>query len=202
MARFSGVPTGMNRQAAGIEDPRWRIALAGVAWLVAVHLGGSEEWVPALPESETAELSEAARTCLQNADLMFARKQWKQASAAYEAFVHTFPQSNVVPYALMRKGRCLHLKCKRYTAVRSYREVLDCFPDRVNYAAPAAYLVGLCYWDNGDAEKALKAWARLVRDERYRRHRVAALREVMRRYRNSEEACTAHEALCAEGFPR
>lgn len=101
-------------------------------------------------------------------------KALREAAAAYDAFIAEFPRSKAVPHALLRKARCLHLEDKRFEAIKAYTEVLDYFPNDLPFAAPALYYIGAAHWQNGDVDKALKAWAEMAEDEDYSQSRFAA----------------------------
>jgi tetratricopeptide (TPR) repeat protein len=111
---------------------------------------------------------------LSKADEVFAGGDHRRAYAEYDSFLLDFPRSRAVPYALLRKARSLHLQHKRFEAIKAYQEVLDYFPNAVNYAAPAKFHIGQCHWHNGDIDKALKAWAEMASDKEYNRHPLGA----------------------------
>jgi tetratricopeptide (TPR) repeat protein len=64
-------------------------------------------------------------------------------------------------------GRCLHKLEKRNAAIKAYQDVVDYFPDDVRYAAAALYYIGESHGQNGDEEKKLATWARMVKDDEY-----------------------------------
>jgi tetratricopeptide (TPR) repeat protein len=112
---------------------------------------------------------------LSKADGSFAKGDYKRALAEYDAFLLEFPDSpKSVPYALMRKARCLHKEQKRYEAVKVYQEVLDLFPNSVAYAAPAIYYQGMAHWENGEVDKAVEKWVKMASDPEYNRHYLGA----------------------------
>ena len=111
---------------------------------------------------------------LTKADQAFAQKDYRSAGAAYEAFLLQYPKSPATAYALLRKARCLHLDKKRFESVRAYTEVLDYFPNAINYAAAALYYLGVCHSENGNLEPAMKAWTEMAHDKDYRKHYLAA----------------------------
>jgi tetratricopeptide (TPR) repeat protein len=78
-----------------------------------------------------------------------------------------------VPYAVFRKARSLHLDEKRFEAVRAYEEVLDYWPNAINYASGALYYSGLANWQNGDEEKAMRDWKEMAQDVDYSQHPLA-----------------------------
>ncbi len=154
------------------------LAAAGAA--LAAKAPKEKEQGPALgPEAQLSnEEFKALDTfeghALSKADKVFASKDYKRAAAEYDSFVLEFPKSKAVPYALLRKARCLHLGEKRFEAIKEYREVLDYFPNAVRYAAPALYYTGLCHWENADEEEAMKSWAKMAEDAGYSQHPLAA----------------------------
>ena len=111
---------------------------------------------------------------MQAADKSFAERNYRQAAAAYEAFVQQFAKSYAAPYALLKKGRSTQLDGKRFEAIRIYEELLDYFPDDIPYAAPALYYIGECHWQNGDVKEAMKAWAEMADDVDYSKNFLAA----------------------------
>lgn len=140
---------------------------------------------------ERLEAFEANR--LTAADRLFAQKNYEAAYEAYNAFLLEFERSDALPYALLRKARALHESRRRNEAIREYREVIDYFPDDVAFAAPAAFYIGQCHWQNGDRAQALTAWATMVRDPEYVKHPLAAialnhLGEAMEAQENHERA--------------
>jgi tetratricopeptide (TPR) repeat protein len=112
---------------------------------------------------------------LSKADASYAKGDFKRALAEYDAFLVEFPDSvKAVPYALMRKARCLHKGLKRYEAVKVYQEVLDLFPNAVTYAAPSLYYQGLAHWENGEMDQAVAKWVKMASDPEYNRHYLGA----------------------------
>jgi len=112
---------------------------------------------------------------LTKADEVFAKGDYKRAISEYDSFVLEFPQSKALAYALLRKARCLHLDNKRFEAIKVYREVLEYFPNVVNYAAPALFFSGQAHWENSDNDKAVAAWAQMAADKEYSRHPLGAV---------------------------
>jgi tetratricopeptide (TPR) repeat protein len=140
---------------------------------------------------------------LSKADTVFAAKDYKRASAEYDSFLLEFPKSKAVAYALLRKARCLHLDEKRFEAIKEYTEVLDYFPNAVKYAAAALYYIGLCYWENGDEEKAMREWAKMAEDEDYSKHVLAAwaingLADHMAKSGGPEKAVEYHKQVAID----
>jgi len=104
---------------------------------------------------------------LQDADKLYIQKDYKGAYAAYKAYSFEFAKSKALPYVLLRMGRCLHLLDKRNDAIKAYQDVVDYFPDDVLYAAAALYYIGECHGQNGDDDKKIAVWARMVKDDDY-----------------------------------
>ncbi len=111
---------------------------------------------------------------LTKADAAYAKGEYPHAYALYEEFLLSFERSGALPYAVLRKARCLHQVDKRFDAIKWYQEVLDYWPGRTAFAAAAKYYIGLCHWQNGDEDPAMKTWAELAEDARYRTHPLAA----------------------------
>ena len=152
--------------------PRSRTAIFAAA-ISAISLS-SAAYEVTLPSSEWKRLDSFEAHTLAKADQAFHKKLYRDALANYDAFILEFPRSKAVPYALLRKGRCRHLDEKRFQAIELYEELLDYFPNLVPYAAPALFYIGSSHAENGDLEKAMKAWLEMATDEDYRRHTLAA----------------------------
>jgi tetratricopeptide (TPR) repeat protein len=148
-------------------------ACAGVAALLVFSASDLRAEVGLAPDA-WAKLETFEAHSLAKADQTFGRKDYRQALTEYDAFILEFPKSKAVPYALFRKARCLHLDEKRFKAVEGYTEVLDYFPNVIEFAAPALYSIGECHQQNGDLEKAMKSWLEMATDKDYRRHVLAA----------------------------
>jgi TolA-binding protein len=125
-------------------------------------------------DEELKKLDRFEEHTLSKADQTFHKKQYRQARAEYDSFIIEFPRSKLIPYALLRKGRCAQLDNKRLQAIADYKEILDYFPNDVKYAAAALYFIGDCHHLNGDISKAIQAWIKLAEDEDYRRQPVGA----------------------------
>lgn len=119
------------------------------------------------PNDEFSKLDTFEGLNLQDADKLYAKKDYKGAYAAYKAYSFEFPQSNALAYVLLRMGRCLHQLEKRNAAIKSYQDVIDYFPDSVRYAAAAMYYIGQCHGQNGDDAKQTAVWAKMVKDDGY-----------------------------------
>ncbi len=119
------------------------------------------------PNKEFSKLDTFEGLNLQDADKLYAKKDYKGAYAAYKAYSFEFAKSKALPYVLLRMGRCLHQLEKRNAAIKSYQDVIDYFPDAVRYSAAAMYYIGQCHGQNGDDAKQTAVWAKMVKDNDY-----------------------------------
>lgn len=119
------------------------------------------------PSKAFAKLDTFESLNLQDADKLYAQKDYKGAFAAYKAYSFEFAKSPALPYVLLRMGRCLQQLGKRHAAVTAYQDVVDYFPDDVRYAAAALFYIGQCHGQNGDEDKQTAVWARMVKDDDY-----------------------------------
>ncbi len=141
---------------------------------MAAGLGVLQAQEVMMPDEEFKRLEEHEARTLSQADRTFAAREYPAATAAYDSFIMEFPRSRAVPYALLRKARSLHRDNKRFEAIREYNEVLEYFPNRVPYAAPALFYMGQAHLENGHEENALRTWRRMVEDSEYVKHPLAA----------------------------
>jgi tetratricopeptide (TPR) repeat protein len=121
----------------------------------------------AYPGAAFAKLDTFEGLNLEDADKLYLKQDYKGAYAAYKAYSFEFSKSKALPYVLLRMGRCLHQLGKRFEAIKGYQDVVDYFPDEVVYSAAALYYIGICHGENGDDNKKLAVWARLVKDDDY-----------------------------------
>ncbi|HYG77706.1 MAG TPA: hypothetical protein VEK08_22060, partial [Planctomycetota bacterium] len=126
-----------------------------------------------LTDAQYKKLDQFEAFALQKADKAFATDK-KQAAAEYDAFILDNPRSQVLPYALLRKARCIQLSNKRNAALKEYQELLDFCPDQTQYAGAALFYMGQCHWEDGNPEKALILWARMADHPEYSKHFLAA----------------------------
>lgn len=126
------------------------------------------------PNEMFAKLDVFEGNNLTKADRVFTAKQYRSALAAYDAFLVEFPNSEAVPYALYRKGRSLQLDNKRFEAIKCYTQVLDFFPNAVEFASASLFEIGRSHADNGDVDKASKFWIKLADDKQYSKQPIAA----------------------------
>ena len=127
-----------------------------------------------LSDAELTRLDRFEEHTLSKADQAFNKKQFRQARAEYNSFIVEFPRSQLIAYALLRKGRSAQLDDKRFLALKDYQEILDYFPNDVKYAAAALYFIGDCHEQNGDLGKAIVTWAKLADDVDYRKEPLGA----------------------------
>ena len=181
---------------------RGRVSIIlGVAALIALISGmpvraGWEEIEHreiALTAEDFAKLDTFEGHQLAKADKVFTAKDFRGATAEYSAFLEQYPKSTATAYVLLRKARSLHWDNKRFEAIKAYTEVLDYFPNAVNYAAAALFYIGQCHLQNDDPNLAVKAWTEMVKDEDYRKHPLAAvalfrLAEELMRQKKPDEA--------------
>lgn len=159
-----------------------------VILLASVALATAQETTFPREELEQMERYEVSR--LQQADRAFSQNDYRQAEAAYEAFILEFPQSRALAYAVLRKGRSLHLDNKRFEAIRIYQDVIDFFPNQVRYAAAALYHTGQAHMENGHPGDAVRSWTRMANDPEYQEHPLAAraLKELADHLVRNDEA--------------
>ena len=135
-----------------------------LAILLPVQAAGEEVLYPS---DDFAKLDTFESIAVEDADKLFIKKDYPGAYAAYKAYSIEFAQGKALPYVLLRMGRCLHLAGKRNTAIKAYQDVVDYFPNDVRYAAAALYYIGQCHEQNGNEDKALATWAKMVKDKSY-----------------------------------
>ena len=145
------------------------------------------------PSKEFSKLDTFEAVALEDADKLFGKKDYKGAFAAYKAYTFEFAKGDALPYVLLRMGRCLHILGKRNTAIKAYQDVVDYFPDDVRYAAAALFYIGQCHAQNGNEDKSIATWARLVKDKDYVNQprsgsALASLAAVMEKRGNLGEA--------------
>ncbi|MBM4164294.1 MAG: tetratricopeptide repeat protein [Lentisphaerae bacterium] len=126
-----------------------------------------------ISEADFKKLDTFEATTLSKADKVFLNKEYRSAAVEYNAFVVANPRSPAVAYALVRKGRSQMFDNKRSEAVRTFKEVVDYFPDEVLYAAAALYYQGVCHFETGNKKNAVIAWKKMVADPGYAKHVLA-----------------------------
>jgi tetratricopeptide (TPR) repeat protein len=151
------------------------VFLAAGVWRVDAGWENDERTEVTMSAADFQKLETFEGHELAKADKVFAQKDYRGALANYSAFMEQYPKSVATAYVLLRRGRCLHLDNKRFEAIKAYNEVLDYFPNAIDYAASALFYIGLCHFQNGDAVAAVKAWTEMVQDADYRKHALAAV---------------------------
>jgi TolA-binding protein len=149
-------------------------ALAGPRAALAARNIQQVEGEVYLPNAEYDRLDRFEALALDKADKVYSEAKYRQALTEYDSFLREYPRSSATPYAVLRKGRCLHRDDKRNAAIRQYAEVLDYFPTVVEYAGAALYYQGLAAMENGDEDKAIKYWSQMAQDKGYSKHPLAA----------------------------
>ena len=149
------------------------ITLGTVALGLAAGPAAADPNETQLGNEERSKLDAFEGVSIDKADKVFAAKDWPRAVAEYDAFIVQFTDSKITPYAILRKGRSMQMLDKRFEAIKVYQEVLDFFPDDVKYATAALFRIGECHSQNGDVEKAMKAWSQLADDADYVKHVLA-----------------------------
>ncbi len=145
----------------------FRVMAVMVLWGTSVLAAPQAGQEIAYPSAAFSKLDTFEGLNLEDADKLYLKKDFKGAYAAYKAYSFEFSKSKALPYVLLRMGRCLHQLGKRFEAIKGYQDVVDYFPDEVVYSAAALYYIGVCHGENGDDNKKLAVWARLVKDDDY-----------------------------------
>jgi TolA-binding protein len=145
--------------------------LIALSLLACAALAGQPE--VELSDAQYKKLDQFEAFALQKADKAFAADK-RQAAAEYDAFILDNPRSQVLPYALLRKARCLQLANKRNAALKEYQSLIDYCPDQAQYAGAALFYIGQCHWDDGNPDKALLFWAKMSEHPEYSKHFLAA----------------------------
>ena len=187
------------------------LLLVAIVVLPGIAGAAQREWRDQVQEiqlsnEELQKLDTFEAHTIGTADKVFAGKGYRRAAAEYESFIQEFPRSKAIPYALVRKARCLHLQGKRYEAIKQYNEVLDYYANVAKYAAAALFFTGLCHWENGDDEKAMQAWSRIAEDKGYSKEPLAAwalnrLADHLAANGRPDKAVVYHQQVAA-GFRR
>lgn len=111
---------------------------------------------------------------------------------------------SVFAYSLFMQAMSQDRASDRHTAVKTFTEVLDFFPDEVWLAAPSLYFRAMTHLQIGDQRKGLADMQEMLKDEDYRMHPLAAdayLRVAENHWdnRRTREASDMW-AIVAEGF--
>ena len=149
-------------------------ACLAVATILAAALCTAVAVAQEYPKSAWDKLDTFEAHSLAKADQAYRKQQWRRAAVEYDAFILEFPKSSAIPYTLLKRGRAMQQDDKRFRAIELYNELLDYFPNDIEYAALALYYIGDCHWKNGDIDKAMKAWLEMAQDADYGKHVMAA----------------------------
>ena len=154
--------------------PKPALALLLVCLSALITRPSAAEQEVVLSQSDLQSLERFEATNLLRAEKAFNAKSYDQAAIEYDAFASDFPNSPLIAYAELRKGRSLQLDQKRNKAIKVYNELIDANKESVNYAGAALYYMGECHFDNGDMELAVKSWRRMVDNPGYNKTFLAA----------------------------
>jgi tetratricopeptide (TPR) repeat protein len=135
------------------------------AWLLALDSARAQSYEVTISEADFKKLDSFEAATLNKANKVFIAKDYRQAAVEYNSFVVANPRSPAVAYALIRKGRSQMFDNKRNEAIRTFKEVVDYFPDDVLYAAAALYYQGACHFETGNPKKAVSAWKKMVDED-------------------------------------
>lgn len=100
----------------------------------------------------------------------------KSASNEWERFRVQYGDAvdpAVFAYSLFMQAMSERASGERHTAVKTFTEVLDFFPDEIWLAAPAIYFRGRTHFDIGDVSKGLTDFQEMLKDEDYAKHPLA-----------------------------
>ncbi len=178
-------------------------------WLLVSVIGSAgtaqaqHNYEVAITAADFKNLDTFETAALAKADRVFAAKDYRAAAAEYDLFLVENPRSSAAAYVLLRKGRSQMLDNKRNEAVRTFKEVIDYFPDAVMYAAAALYYQGQCHFDNGERMNAVKVWQKMVADDEYAKHVLAApalasLADELARQNKHAEAVAYYEQAAVD----
>lgn len=129
-----------------------------------------------LDQMETArwaKLREVERYQLNIAEKLFAKKEWKVASAEYEKYIKLYERSDAASYAQLKWSLCQVHQRLLNTAIRDgFKSVMDYWPDSPE-AVAASYYVGQTYKNMGDLSAAKKAYTKVI--EKHAKHFASLL---------------------------
>ncbi len=100
----------------------------------------------------------------------------KNAATEWERFRVQHGDSvdpSIFAYSLFMQAMSQDRARSRHTAVKTFTEVLDFFPDEIWLAAPALYFRAMTHYNIGDKQKGLADDLALLKDEDYRMHPLA-----------------------------
>ena len=192
------------RITGGREVVRWAcLALVALLWAWSVPAQAPDDTEVYMTSDEWKQMDQFEAHSLGRADKLFGKKEYKQAEVEYDSFILEYPKSKAIPYALMRKGRSRQLVDKRFESIKIYDEVLDYFPDDINYAAASLYYIGLAHQQNGNPVEAMKAFTEMAQDKDYRQHNLSAraillLADYLVKQNKAEDAAKFYEQVAVD----
>ncbi len=155
--------------------------------VLAAPLGLPAEWSHVPPADLYQKLSLVERADLDKALAMYARGGdgrtrdqqllFRNAANEWERFRTQHGQNapqDFFAYTLFMQAMSQSAALDRHTAIRTFTEVLDLFPDRIWVAAPALYFRGRTYLVIGDEAKALADLREMTEDPAYSKNPLAA----------------------------
>jgi tetratricopeptide (TPR) repeat protein len=147
----------------------------------------AQEWSHVLPADLYKELSLTQRAAVDKALDLYEKgkdgqnnkeKQFhKSAATEWERFRVQHGDTvdpAVFAYSLFMQGMSQNRASDRHTAIKTFTEVLDFFPDEIWLAAPALYFRAMTHYEIGDERKGLTDLNELLKDPDYRKHALAA----------------------------
>lgn len=114
------------------------------------------------------------RNQYQKAEELFNSKQYKLGAIEFDLFTRQYDDSPALSAAFFMMGMCQQQGLERNTAIKTYKQVLDFFPDDANYASASQFYIGQCMIDNGDVQKGMKEMKAMVAHKLYSQHPLAA----------------------------
>lgn len=143
----------------------------------------TEPWVRSLPVDLYKDLSMVQRASIDKLLAMedrAAKQKNKKQEDAYLAVAAEWEKfrvqhgmkidPDVFAYSLLMQARMQHAGKSVFTAIKTYTEVLDLYPESVWVAAPALYFRGKAHFTNGNERKGLADSKALVEHEKYSKH--------------------------------
>lgn len=128
--------------------------------LVCLLLASSFRAEAVLPAQRWGQLTEEERYALKQAEMFFAKKDYKAAKSAYEHYLQLYGKSTGASYALLMFAECTRQLGQVNSAAKEFRDVMDYYPDSPE-AIDALYSVGVCFTQSGDADAAAAAFEKV-----------------------------------------
>ncbi len=131
---------------------RLRPVITLIAALLLAAIAASLGCAPAVPPE--APWEKDARVLVDNAESMFAKRQYDQAMKTVDGFFKTYPQSRYRDRALSLAGEIQFTYRNYAQALKYYKELIEKFPAST-LIAEAKYKVGLCYFELKEYDLAI-----------------------------------------------